>query len=228
MKYVNGSKVFEVGDEVVVSNDLSDTNEADFLEKIKEILIVADCIDDDGLNLYYCKYKSTGEYVTKECDGETNNFPFTTADLVDFKTIGCDNQYEIVDIDGNSIGNPYSTLKDAISETIKLREELEKNSDFQDDDEKVKSYTTLFSIIDKNGEVVYSTISAIHFKHKNPIRFQILANTGETIGLPLEDINVALEYVEELKVNKEFLEETCPDSDISEITDFSIYETKNY
>ena len=59
-------------------------------------------------------------------------------------------------------------------------------------------------------------------------RYQIVANTGETIGTPLKSRIIAEEYIKELRTNKKFLEETCPDSNLDEITDFAIELTKDY
>lgn len=232
MKYVNGVKIFESGDEVIVDKDLSGTNAADFLEKIKEVLVVDEHYDDDGLNTYFCKYKNSDKFVTIESeDGKTSKFPFVTADLVDYKSLDDEPRYLILDKFKNSIGKPYTVLKDAILKTIELRKDLESNYEKEEDD--ALTITPSFYVVDiRDIEDVdnarYFALSNSEMRFSRPVRFQIVANTGETIGLPLEKIDVALEYVDELKVNKKFLQETCPDSDISEITSFFICETKNY
>lgn len=59
-------------------------------------------------------------------------------------------------------------------------------------------------------------------------RYQILTNTGETIVSPLVSRKIANDYIKELKTNKKFLEKTCPDSNLDEITDFTVEPTKNY
>ena len=59
-------------------------------------------------------------------------------------------------------------------------------------------------------------------------RYQIVTNTGETIGAPLKRRTIAEDYIKELKTNKKFLQETCPDSNLDEITDFAIELTKDY
>lgn len=59
-------------------------------------------------------------------------------------------------------------------------------------------------------------------------RYQILTNTGETIGPPLVSRKIANDYIKELRTNKKFLEETCPDSNLDEIIDFTVEPTKNY
>lgn len=59
-------------------------------------------------------------------------------------------------------------------------------------------------------------------------RFQIVANTGETLGLPLETKEQAEEYIVAIAGNKTLLQELCPDSDISKITSFVIEPTTDY
>ncbi len=60
------------------------------------------------------------------------------------------------------------------------------------------------------------------------VLFQITANTGETLGLPIDGWDNAKELAEDILKDELFLEELCPDSDISEITSLHLEPTTDY
>lgn len=60
------------------------------------------------------------------------------------------------------------------------------------------------------------------------VKYQIVADTGETLGTPIEDWDNAIERVKEIINNENYLKELCPDSDISEITSLKLEPTTHY
>lgn len=60
------------------------------------------------------------------------------------------------------------------------------------------------------------------------VLFQITANTGETLGLPIDGWDKAKKVSEEIIADKEFLKELCPDTDITLITSLHLEPTTDY
>ena len=71
------------------------------------------------------------------------------------------------------------------------------------------------------------TISVL-LQNGKKVMYQIVADTGETLGIPIEDWDNAVERVKEIVNNETYLQELCPDSDISEITSLRLEPTTNY
>lgn len=68
----------------------------------------------------------------------------------------------------------------------------------------------------------------LRYNKKPKFRFQIEANTGETLGTPLETFEIAESTIQAI-INKEIsLQELCPDSDLSLITELVIIPTQDY
>ena len=59
-----------------------------------------------------------------------------------------------------------------------------------------------------------------------PVRYQVVANTGETVGLPLETKEKAEEFIRSFDVK--MLQELCPDTDLSTFSGFEIEPTTDY
>lgn len=60
------------------------------------------------------------------------------------------------------------------------------------------------------------------------VRFQITANTGETLGLPLDTWDAGSLIAKSIIENENLLQELCPDSDITEITTLELVPTVEY
>ena len=60
------------------------------------------------------------------------------------------------------------------------------------------------------------------------VLFQITANTGETLGLPIDGWDKAKGISEEILEDDEYLQDLCPDSDISEIVSLHLEPTTDY
>ena len=60
------------------------------------------------------------------------------------------------------------------------------------------------------------------------VLFQIVANTGETLGLPIDEWDRAQKIAEEILKDENYLQELCPDSDINEITSLYLEPTTDY
>lgn len=58
--------------------------------------------------------------------------------------------------------------------------------------------------------------------------YQIIANTGETLGLPFTQKREAELVLKDILADEEYLIELCPDSDISKITSLSIVPITNF
>ena len=71
------------------------------------------------------------------------------------------------------------------------------------------------------------TISVL-LQNGKKVMNQIVADTGETLGIPIEDWDNAVERVKEIINNETYLQELCPDSDISEITSLRLEPTTAY
>lgn len=71
------------------------------------------------------------------------------------------------------------------------------------------------------------TISVL-LQNGKKVMYQIVADTGETLGIPIEDWDNAVERVKEIVNNETYLQELCPDSDISEITSLRLEPTTAY
>lgn len=60
------------------------------------------------------------------------------------------------------------------------------------------------------------------------VMYQIVADTGETLGTPIEDWDDAVDRIKEIINDENYLQELCPDSDISEITSLRLEPTTDY
>lgn len=52
---------------------------------------------------------------------------------------------------------------------------------------------------------------------KRVISFQVVTDTGETVGLPFETFEKAEEWLEDIITGDETIQELCPDTDIKTI-----------
>lgn len=52
---------------------------------------------------------------------------------------------------------------------------------------------------------------------KREISFQVVTDTGETVGLPFKKFEDADEWLEDILESKETIQELCPDTDIKTI-----------
>ena len=61
------------------------------------------------------------------------------------------------------------------------------------------------------------------------VLFQIVENTGETVGLPIDGWDKAKQIAEQI-IDDDllYLQELCPDADINEITSLHLEPTTNY
>ena len=75
---------------------------------------------------------------------------------------------------------------------------------------------------DTNGVI------SVLLQNGKKVMYQIVADTGETLGIPIEDWDNAVERVKEIINNETCLQELCPDSDINEITSLRLEPTTNY
>ena len=69
---------------------------------------------------------------------------------------------------------------------------------------------------------------SVMLQNGKKVKYQIVADTGETLGTPIEDWDNAVERIKEIINNETYLQELCPDSDISEITSLRLEPTTNY
>ena len=60
------------------------------------------------------------------------------------------------------------------------------------------------------------------------VLFQITANTGETLGLPIDVWDIAEHVARNILKDENYMQELCPDSDISEITSLHLEPTTDY
>ena len=60
------------------------------------------------------------------------------------------------------------------------------------------------------------------------VLFQITANTGETLGLPIDGLDKAKGISEEILEDDKYLQDLCPDSDINEIVSLHLEPTTDY
>lgn len=60
------------------------------------------------------------------------------------------------------------------------------------------------------------------------VLFQITANTGETLGLPIDGWDNAKHVAENILKDEVFLQTLCPDTDINVITSLHLEPTTNY
>lgn len=123
-KTVDGCLVFEKNDLVQISDDISDTNEVEFLNSLTgKKLIVVDVEDNDGLNVYACALAETPNEPIKHPTIDGNpSFGFVTADLVPYKEIdrvirvheihGGDDDDIYIDFDADTI---YTTMDDDVT-----------------------------------------------------------------------------------------------------------------
>lgn len=60
------------------------------------------------------------------------------------------------------------------------------------------------------------------------VLFQICANTGETLGIPIDGWDKAKAIAMDILADNNYLQELCPDSDISEIVSLHLESTTDY
>ena len=60
------------------------------------------------------------------------------------------------------------------------------------------------------------------------ILFQIVANTGETLGLPIDGFDNAEHVARNILKDENYLQKLCPDTDINEITYLHLEPTTDY
>lgn len=64
----------------------------------------------------------------------------------------------------------------------------------------------------------------INYKQNKQVLFQIVANTGETLGMPIDGWYKAECFIQDIIKDKEL----CSDTDLSEITYLELVPTTNY
>lgn len=60
------------------------------------------------------------------------------------------------------------------------------------------------------------------------VLFQITANTGETLGLPIDGWDIAEHVARNILKDENYMQELCPDTDISVITSLHLEPTTDY
>lgn len=60
------------------------------------------------------------------------------------------------------------------------------------------------------------------------VLFQITANTGETVGLPIDGWDNAEDIARNILKDEKYLQELCPDTDINVITSLHLEPTTDY
>lgn len=71
-------------------------------------------------------------------------------------------------------------------------------------------------------------VITVSLQNGKKVMYQIVADTGETLGIPIEDWDNAVERIKEIINDENYLQELCPDSDISEITSLRLEPTTDY
>ena len=68
----------------------------------------------------------------------------------------------------------------------------------------------------------------VYKKKTNKVRYQITADTGETLGTPLVSYALAEQVIKRILEDRSFFKDLCPDTDISTIKHLEIFPTLDY
>ena len=104
---VGSTTEHNVGDDVMVSDDISDTNEISFLEKLKgKKLFITGKWNEDGIILYSCRDAEDGPAIRND---KSKPFPFIYVDLVPY-----------VDADTKELKIPDTEMRHDIGSLVRL------------------------------------------------------------------------------------------------------------